>query len=265
MRHDMAKVIVERPRYGSSLRGESKGYHRSLQRIGREELPYREGMKKRHQGRTKSLNEHLGPLRRYLDSQVGRPWNKVFSEICAHIDRESAVQDHVRDHVADYFETHVVEIDGEPCSGQGWTYGRTLHQTHRFLWYVCPRSNILKRVKNLSRSQRRPTKPPDAPRFVRVSDSLPCHMIDGAWHVVSLRSLPQIRAGRLERDVILNRPVSEIDPLLGAEVLRTRSVRDREAPTRSARTGAIPNPVRAMAVMPETVTSHISPVGGLTP
>jgi hypothetical protein len=226
MRHDMAKVIVERPRHGSSLRGESKGYQRSLQRLGREELPYREGMKKRHRGRTKSLNEHLGPLRRYLDSQVGRPWNKVFSEICEHIDRDSAVQDHVRDHVADYVETHVLEIDGVPCSGQGWTYGRPLHQTPRLLWYVCPRSNILKRVKDLSRSQRRPTKPPDAPRFVRVSDSLQCHMIDGAWHVVSLRSLPQIRAGGLERDVILNRPVSEIDPLLarkhyGREVFAT--------------------------------------------
>jgi hypothetical protein len=51
-------------------------------------------------------------------------------------------------------------------------------------------------------------------------------MIDGAWHVVSLRSLPQIRAGRLERDVILNRPVAEIDPLLarkhyGREVFAT--------------------------------------------
>ena len=57
-------------------------------------------MKRRHQGHTKWLNEHLGPLRRYLDSQVGRPWDKVFSEICAHIDRSSAVQDHVRDHVA---------------------------------------------------------------------------------------------------------------------------------------------------------------------
>jgi hypothetical protein len=128
--------------------------------------------------------------------------------------------------VADYVETHVLEIDGVPCSGQGWTYGRPLHQTPRLLWYVCPRSNILKRVKDLSRSQRRPTKPPDAPRFVRVSDSLQCHMIDGAWHVVSLRSLPQIRAGRLERDVILNRPVAEIDPLLarkhyGREVFAT--------------------------------------------
>jgi hypothetical protein len=226
MRPDMAKVIVERPRYGSSARGKSKGYGRRLQRLGFDGLPSCEGMKRRHQGHTKSLNEHLGPLRRYLDSQVGRPWDKVFSEICAHIDRNSAVQDHVRDHVADYVVTHVVEIDGVPCSGEGSTYGRPLHQTHWFWWYVCPRSGILKRIKTPPRPTRRPTKPPEVPRFVRVSDSLQCHLIDGAWHVVTLQALPQVRHGRFERDVILDRPVSEINPLFarkryGAEVFAT--------------------------------------------
>ena len=82
MRSDMAKVIVERPRIGSSMRGKSKGYRRSLQRLDHETLPSKEGIKRRHLGHRKWLNEHLGPLRRYLDSQVGRPWNKVFSEIC---------------------------------------------------------------------------------------------------------------------------------------------------------------------------------------
>ncbi len=130
MRSDMAKVIVERPRFGSRLRGTPKGYRRALQRLGEEGTPRREGMKRRHRGNTKMLNEHLGPLRRYLDAQVGRPWDKVFSEICSHIDRASAVQDHVRDHVADYVVTHVVLIDGIPCSGEGGrNYGRPLHQT----------------------------------------------------------------------------------------------------------------------------------------
>src|SRR4051794_11647731 len=110
MRADMAKVIVERPRYGSRDAGMAKGYKRKLQRISTDELPIREGMKKRSGGGTKSLNEHLGPLRRYLDSQVGRSWNKVFAEICAHINRNSAVQDHVRDHIDDYVVLRVVEI-----------------------------------------------------------------------------------------------------------------------------------------------------------
>jgi hypothetical protein len=213
MRPDMAKVIVERPRIGSSMRGESKGYRRSLQRLGREEIPYREGMKRRHLGHPKYLNEHLGPLRRYLDSQVGRPWNKVFSEICAHINRSSAVQDHVRDHVADYVATHVIEVDGVPCYGEGRTYGLPLGQIGWVQWYVCPRTGILRRLKTRRRSTNRWPKPQAAPGFVRVSDSLQCRLIGGAWHLVSLAPLPIPGNSRAARDVLLDRLVSEIDPL----------------------------------------------------
>ena len=63
MRADMAKVIVERPRIGSRMRGESKGYQRSLQRLGREEMPYREGMKRRHLGdRPSEARKQYGAL-----------------------------------------------------------------------------------------------------------------------------------------------------------------------------------------------------------
>lgn len=120
MRADMAKVIVERPRYGSRL-GCRKGYRKQRQRMPLDEAPKREGIKAR--GRSKSLNEHLGPLRRYLLSNVGRPWDTVFAEICANLSRNSAVQDHVRDHVEGYVERHVVLIDGVPCRGKsecGW-------------------------------------------------------------------------------------------------------------------------------------------------
>ena len=60
----MAKVIVERPRYGSRMRGHGKGYCRAQRRIDRDEAPKREGLKRSLSGMTKSLNEHLGPLRR---------------------------------------------------------------------------------------------------------------------------------------------------------------------------------------------------------
>ena len=43
MRPDMAKVIVERPRIGSSMRGKSKGYRRSLQRWGMRDSPPAKG------------------------------------------------------------------------------------------------------------------------------------------------------------------------------------------------------------------------------
>jgi hypothetical protein len=209
----MAKVIVERPRIGSRIRGTPKGYRRTLQKSGEDGLPLREGMKRRHQHYHKYLNEHLGPLRRYLDSQVGRPWDKVFSEICAHIDRASAVQDHVRDHVANYVVTQVVLIDGIPYSNTGdWTHGSRLDQTYGSRWYVCPRTGILRRVKRLSRPHRVEPERPDPPRFICVDDSLQCHWIDGAWHLLTMKPLPIHRKVGRERDVVLNRLAALIDP-----------------------------------------------------
>lgn len=176
MRADMAKVIVERPRKKGWAWNKPKGYQRRLRRYGEDGAPAREGIKACWRDHTKSLNEHLGPLRRYLDKQVGRPWDKVFSEICAHINRSNAVQDHVRDHVEDYVTTHVILIDGVPCNGEGgYNYGKPLHQFRYRPWYVCPRTGLLRRVKapgrkrprhserepcpNAQRERRSPSKP----------------------------------------------------------------------------------------------------------
>jgi hypothetical protein len=223
----MAKVIVERPRFGSRARGQAKGYRRSLQRLGDDGLPSREGIKQHCRGSTKSLNEHLGPLRRYLDSQVGRPWDKVFAEICAHIDRNSAVQDHVRDHVEGYVTTHVILIDGVPCTGEGgWTYGKPLHEFRYRPWYVCPRTGLLRRVKVTSRKRPGPPKPENPPPYIRVSDTLQCRFLNGAWHLVTVKPLPtppDRRGHAVATDALLNVPVAQLTPLearrhYGAEV-----------------------------------------------
>src|SRR5262245_31843793 len=191
MRSDMAKVIVERPRKKGCAWNKPKGYQRRLRRYGEDGSPAREGIKSCWRGNTKYLNEHLGPLRRYLDKQVGRPWDKVFSEICAHINRNSAVQDHVRDHVEDYVTTHVILIDGVPCNGEGGlSYGKPLHQ-HRYRpWYVCPRTGLLRRVKRTSRKRQRRPKQESPPKYIPVSASLQCRFLDNAWHLVTLKPLP---------------------------------------------------------------------------
>lgn len=146
MRADMAKVIVERPRVGSRTGGKfrNKGRLREMQRLGLEGLPRCEGIKRMWSNGGKYLNEHLGPLRRYLDSQVGRPWDKVFAEICAHIKLNSAVQSHVRDHALQYVVRNVDLVDGRPWSRPGDPYGparRLLPGT----WWVDPRSGLLRR------------------------------------------------------------------------------------------------------------------------
>lgn len=97
MRRDMFKVIVERPRVGAA-------HHRK----GRpprelEDHPRAQGMRRPHQRQGgKSLNEHLAPLRRFLHKQVGRSWDKVYSEICAGLRAGHPIHDHVRQHVFDY-------------------------------------------------------------------------------------------------------------------------------------------------------------------
>jgi hypothetical protein len=214
MRSDMAKVIVERPRHGSSERGRPhKGYRRQRQRLGLDHVR-QEGMKRPYGGLTKSLNEHLGPLNRYLNSQVGRPWNQVFSEICAHVRRDSAVQDHVRDHVADFVTTNVVLIDGVACHGGGGrfggrTYGLPLRGGHTHQqFYVCPLTGLLRRVppseskrQRTARQQNRPTESPVIP----FGKHRRLRFIDGAWCEVLLRSFrPQDDASPVP-DVLLGR------------------------------------------------------------
>ena len=216
MRSDMAKVIVERPRKKGGAWEKPKGYQRRLRQYGDDGAPQREGMKRRWEGGRKYLNEHLGPLRRYLNSQVGRPWNKVFAEICAHINRSLAVQDHVRDHVDDYVAVHVLWIDGVPCNGEGGgAYGRPLHQTPYRPWYVCPKSGLLKKVKPPKESRKRPTPAQPSPR-IRVSDTLQCRLIDDAWHLVTVKPLPAACSHRERcqaRDILLDRPVAQITDL----------------------------------------------------
>src|SRR5262249_35007351 len=107
MREDMARVIVERPRVKS--RNARKGRQQAL-----EDLPSQEGMRRLHElrGDSKSLNENLAPLRRYVERQVGRPWDKVYAEIADRLRVRSTVQQHLRDHLADFVAIKPRRVSG---------------------------------------------------------------------------------------------------------------------------------------------------------
>jgi len=191
MRSDMAKVIVERPRYGSTMRGHAKGYWRKLQAIPADELPKRERIKPSH-GRTKSLNEHLRPLQRYLHKQIGRPWDKVFAEICAFISRNSAVQDHVRDHVGDFVAVNVIEIDGVLHEVAWWGRLIPLEKGWRYATlYVCPRTGLLK---NLGKKSRRSKHEKESPTIhVTIDYQVTFIRRRGVWHRLQLKPIPKKR------------------------------------------------------------------------
>lgn len=142
MRKDVSKIIVERPRGGAPGWART-GRTRIVEDDDGAPLPARAPIRERTQ-RTKYLNENLAPLRRYLASQVGRPWSKVYAEICANLRPTSTVQQHVRDHVEDYvaFRTHMA--GGVVQALPRWGGPKPITQDNRPL-FVHPRTGLLKR------------------------------------------------------------------------------------------------------------------------
>ena len=198
MRKDMAKVIVERPRIGSRAPSRKKGYRKHLQRAGMENLPKREPMLGRWGGRGKWLNEHLGPMRRFLRSRIGRPWNKVHQELCEHVSFDNAVQKHVLTHVFDYVQKHVT-IQGRSVIGNaGWRRGRELSPG---TMYVCPNTGLLKVVRQSRHTQ--------TPQRVYGGQLRQYQQRDGAWWELKLRARPLDSEGHW--DAWLERPLEQLN------------------------------------------------------
>ena len=141
MRQDMYEVIIERPRYGGKAR-------RGRRARDADALPIRESMRRTYvvQRAEKEIADNLAPFRRYLIRQVGRPWNKVYSEICAHAHSGSTVQKHLRDHIRDF-----VLLDPElgPNGRPRVLWGSTCMG----LLFVHPRTGLLCRVTRRRKSR----------------------------------------------------------------------------------------------------------------
>ena len=142
MRADMDKVLVESPRSGRRFAEAVKGQRRRR----REQLdPDGEGGP-RHQGMrrdgVKRFGEHLGPLYRYLRAQVNRPWDKVYGELCAQLDRRSVVQQHLFEHLHDRVAVDTVWIDGQVWWRGRWRALTPLRES-RVELYVHPRTGLL--------------------------------------------------------------------------------------------------------------------------
>lgn len=106
MRKDMQRVIVETirdNRYASYRNGKRTKLYKDL-----EDAPTKESMKKRYKEH-KQLGDRLSPLRNYLKSKLGQPWDKIWKDICEHNDARSVMGIHVRNHV-----WQMVDRPGEP-------------------------------------------------------------------------------------------------------------------------------------------------------
>ncbi|HEX4303897.1 MAG TPA: hypothetical protein VHZ78_13955 [Rhizomicrobium sp.] len=194
MREDMFKIIVERPRHGWRSRPHAR------RRFGDDELPVKMGVR-RHVAamgiKSKWLNENLKPLKRYLGQQLGRPWNKVYSEIAATLAPGHTVKQHVRQHIGDFVALKIsVNRDGawfestrRFLSGRGTPW--------RQVYYVDPEDGILKESAKLWRKlgldpfpwrRREPEEDADIRKIDTMRD---LRRIDGIWYEVGYDRQPE--------------------------------------------------------------------------
>ena len=184
MRNDMFKVIVERPRRGKG------GYAEAARRRDDLDGPRHLGMRVGYGYRW--LNENLAPLRRYLRAQVGRPWDKVFSEISAGIDRRNTVQQHIHQHIDDFIAIKV-GVQNEQLVDL-----RSRYRSAELLQelYVDPRTGLI-RVNKEYRSwrrdvteQRREERAQLVARRRILNDRTVLLRLDDLWFEITLAELP---------------------------------------------------------------------------
>jgi hypothetical protein len=186
MRDDMFKVIVERPRWGSHTRAREGRLYRAS-----EDVPNKIGMKQGYVHR-KSLNENLAPLARWLASQVNRPWDKVYAELCATIDRRSTVQEHIFAHIDQLVERETRIVDGKVHVIGRWPHKLQPIEESWLRLYVHPVTGILRHNKHrITRSQkkREASQRVDdefAAKQRDLSDTEQLHKIDGIWYHITL-------------------------------------------------------------------------------
>ena len=197
MRKDMHKLLCERPRNGHKDRDRdreipARRYSQRLELVRGEDedgeyvesnSPSSMKMGKGWTGGgTKELNENLNPLYRWLDKQVNRPWDKVYSELRQRIDVRSAVQLHIMEHLWDRVERDVEIVDGVACakmeSWEGrWRSGQL---------YVNPETGILCKAKVKSKSKGYK----QDPRVIKVDDLTFLCQIKGIWYEVTYSHKP---------------------------------------------------------------------------
>lgn len=190
MRSDMHKVICEEPRHGG---GPEKHLRRA--NLPCELLTKFEGIRRAH-SRRKWFGEHLGPLRRWLRSQVGRPWNDVYGEACAVIKPDSVVRNHIKFHLLEFVHRHTYLRDGRIwCFTAGWGGSELPVEEAASQWspfYVHPVTRLL--CEAPSRPRRRWPEAHEqrlAHTLRWLSESKVLRLLNGLWFECTVSFFPQ--------------------------------------------------------------------------
>jgi hypothetical protein len=191
MRSDMKKVVVERPRWGSRLRNRKFGAKlRYVPDHDYDEQPKKARGFESYEHGGKRFTDVLGPLYRYLDKNVGRPWDKVYSEMCASLDKRKVTGQHIFDHLKHMVEREChVGDDGKVRYNQ-YRHGYFGQQPEQEVsgYYVHPRTGLLclaKRRETYRQERRRELMAREI-TWLRLDQNTAYHLHEGIWYKVKL-------------------------------------------------------------------------------
>jgi hypothetical protein len=194
MRKYFAKKLVERRR-GGNYTTKVKGANRDLQREPLEERATHESMRAAYKGDRKESHEHLAPLRRYLQSQVGRLWDHVYSDL-SHAARQDSINGRkLMDSLRWEVDQTVQLVDGKLIGRWGYTVGGGE-------LFVHPENGLLTRAESRPRRRWRPRAQFDA---VVVDVSHRYLKLDGIWFFVTLTPIPGPEESERPYDLVLKR------------------------------------------------------------
>jgi hypothetical protein len=191
MREDMSKVVVERPRWGHSLPSSKTRLrirHYDPEK-DYEDLPKRvSGSRSKyiHAGDIKSFTDLLSPLRRFLRTNVGRPWDKVYSEMRENLDDRKVTGRHVFEHVEMEVETHAL-IGGD---GEVYILGYNSGLEPIYGFYVDPRTGLLCRSESRPPWKQRGKSKTHAQEVnhVRLSANTGYAKLNGIWYFIEFKN-----------------------------------------------------------------------------
>lgn len=202
--HRLNEITIERPRSGMRCSSRRlKGVQKTLNRIT--EIASEDGLLSPYliktRDKTKSLSDHLGPLRRFLRSKVNQPWDEIYSDLCQRLDPNTMTGQHVISHLWDYVEQHVDLVDGIPYRKAYSRYGNyRLGNGYRDEFYIHPETGIL------LLAERSPKSPPQKPEdFVAIDAYRQYRKLNDVWYLIVFQDLPDCK---LVWDVLLKAHVT---------------------------------------------------------
>lgn len=190
MRNDMYDRILQRSRPVGCVRRKNRAPRDIEQRPAREPLGHRlPGLDRRS----------LRPLQRYLEKQVGRTWDEVYSDLYRPLDRRDRLRRDIERSLPDLVAATTVRRDRGVYALCSWYGLRPLAEIRQRL-YVDPDSGRLLRNQPAldADAQRRRARNQRLleqrvgwqPEFRTLGAMAQLHRIDGIWYEVRLAQVP---------------------------------------------------------------------------